>query len=224
MLSAVSSGALLALTLFASGLVSLLLWLALMLGNPRLGPILRKSVVIFLLPTALMIIIPIIAPPQLLLPIVMMGPIAVVGILLLFVLFEEFLKSTAARSESRPYDKFAFAMLFGIIELALAKPLMPLVAGELMGEWSRWGLVGLTIGGVLAMMMHSVTAALYAFKFPDKPWLGLLSCFAIHAFYNFLVMVLLSVALMVIIAFVFAIFLIVLLPEREPMELAALES
>lgn len=158
MLTAVSSGALLAMILFISGLVSLLLWLALMLDNPRLGQILRKSVLIFLLPGALMIVIPIIAPAQLLLPFVMMGPWALVGLVLLFVLLEEVLKSCAARSEARPYDKFAFAMLFGIFELAIAKPLSPLIAGDLMGEWSRWGLIGLAIGAMLAMMMHSVTA------------------------------------------------------------------
>lgn len=224
MLTAVSSGALLALTLFASGLASLLLWIALMLGNPRQAPILRKSVVFFLLPGALMIVIPIVAPPVLVLPYLLLGPWTVLGILLLFVLIEEFLKSSAARSESRPYDKFAFAMLFGIFELALAKPLLPLVAGDLMGEWSRWGLAGLAIGAMLAMMMHTVTAALYAFKFPDRPWLGLLTCFAIHAFYNFVVTVFLSVALVVIAAIIFAIFLIVLLPQREPEELVAVES
>ena len=224
MLTAVSSGALLALILFISGLVSLLLWLALMLGNPRLGQILRKSVVIFLLPGALMIVIPIIAPAQLILPFLMLGPWTLVALVLLFVLIEEVLKSSAARSESRPYDKFAFAMLFGIFELALAKPLGPLIAGDLMGDWSRWGLVGLAVGAMLAMMMHSVTAALYAFKFPDKPWLGLLTCFAIHAFYNFVVVVFLSVALIAIAAIIFAIFLIVLLPDREPEELVALES
>ena len=224
MLTAVSSGALLALILFVSGLVSLLLWLALMLDNPRLGQILRKSVLIFLLPGALMIVIPIIAPAQLLLPFVMMGPWALVGLVLLFVLFEEVLKSCAARSEARPYDKFAFAMLFGIFELAIAKPLSPLIAGDLMGEWSRWGLIGLAIGAMLAMMMHSVTAALYAFRFADRKWLGLLTCFAIHAFYNFVVIAFLSVTLVVIAAIIFAIFLIALLPEGEPEELLALES
>jgi hypothetical protein len=222
-LAAVSSGALLAFALFASGLVSLLLWLAVMLGNPRLAPILRKAVVFFLLPGALMVVIPIIAP-TLLLGVVLSGGLwALLGLLLLLVLFEEFLKLAASRSEARPDDKFAFAMLFGIGELMLSKPLGPLLAGEFFGGWSGWGLVGLIFGGMLAMMMHSVTAALYAYKFADRPWLGLLACFALHASYNFLVILFFGVVGGVVAAVIFAMFLIVLFGDRQTPDAIALE-
>lgn len=218
-----SSATLLAFALFASGLVSLLLWLALMLGNPRLAPILRKAVVFFLLPGALMVVIPIVAPTLVFPLLVAGGALGALALLLLLVLFEEFLKLSASRSEVRPYDKFAFAMLFGIAELMLSKPLSPLLLGEFMGEWSRWGLVGLVIGGILAMMMHSVTAALYAFKFAEQPWLGLLTCFALHAFYNFVVMVFFGVTIVVVAAVIFAVFLIVLFADRQALDAEAVE-
>lgn len=220
MLEVVSSGALLALTLFASGLVSLLIWFALMLGNPRLLPILRKAVVFFLLPGALMIVIPIVAPGLLIRPIILLGGWVIVAFFLLLILLEEFLKSSASRSEPQPYDKFAFAMLFGIGELMLSKPLTPLIAGSMMGEWSRWGLAGYVAGAMLAMLMHSVTAALYAFRFANSPWLGLFTCFAIHAVYNFLVIAFLNVGVAIVIALVCAALLIALVPDRDHAETA----
>lgn len=210
-----NSGLLLALSLFVSGVVALLIWIALMLGNPRLGPILRKAVVFFLLPGAVIVVIPIVAPQLLLWPLMRFGIWAIVGLLLLLVLVEELLKLAASRSEARLHDKFAFAMLFGIAELMLSKPLTPLIAGELMGDWGRWGVAGLTLGALLALLMHSVTAAFYAFQFPRSPWLGLLTCFVLHAVYNFLVMAYLSVTLVVVLAIILGFVLIGLLQYRQ---------
>jgi hypothetical protein len=201
------SAKLLSLTLFGGGLVSLLVWLLMVMDGGRAPGLLRKSVVFFLLPGSLMVVIPLLIPPF------AVGPATFFGILAAAVLIEEFLKVSAARSEARPADKFALICLFGIFELMLAKPLGPLIAGGLFGEWSRLGIVGFAAGGLLAMLMHTTTAALYAFRFTARPWLGLLSCFALHLIYNLLILFFLSVTVAVVLAVVLAIILLLACPD-----------
>jgi hypothetical protein len=140
-------------------------------------------VVFFVLPGAWMVVIPLVTPGSTL------SGVPVIVFILMLVLVEEFLKMSAARTEHRGFDKFALVMLFGIFELLLAKPVGPFFGGELLGEWSRWGLIGATVGGLLALLMHSVTAAIYAYQFPERPFVAMLTCFAVHAIYNLVVLI-----------------------------------
>ena len=207
MVREMSSGALLSLTLLAAGLALLLGWLALTLDNPRLPILLRKCVVFFILPGSLMVVIPGVVPMS------MLGGFPIGALLLASVLAEEFLKVSAARSEHRPLDKFALVMLFGILELLLVKPIGPFFAGAMLGEWSRWGLIGITMGGLLAVLMHSVTAALYAFRFAERPLLGFITCFAIHATYNFVVLIFVNIWVGGVLAIILGTALALLWPE-----------
>jgi hypothetical protein len=205
-----SSGALIALCLFAAGAAALLVWLLQTIDNPRRAALLRKSMVFFILPGALLVAIQFVAPLPLIVP---LHPLLII---LLLMLIEEFLKFSAARSEQRPADKFALAMLFGIFELLLSKPIGPLLGGAFYGEWSRWGYVGITLGGLLALLMHSVTAALYAFRFTRRRWVGLIACFALHTTYNMAMLITMgNVWVVAVAAVMLGISLIVLLPNPD---------
>jgi len=210
MLATVSSGVFFALLLFATGLVLQLVWVVRTLGNPRFGIMLRKSVVFFLLPGALMVVLPFIVP------IPIMRPSTFWAVMAVAVFVEELLKMSAARSERLVRDKFALAMLFGIFELMFAKPFLPPGRDAMIGPWTQLDAVDLALRGMLPVLMHTVTAALYAFTFAERPWIGLAVCFPLHFIYNFLVLVFPTIAMVALLAIVLAIILALNWPQSEP--------
>ena len=210
MLRIVSSGVFFALLLFGSGLALLIVWLVRTARNPRFLILLRKSVLFFLLPGALMVVLP------LLFPLPLMSASTFLAVMAVAVFVEEILKMSAARSERLVHDKFALAMLFGIFELMFAKPLLPLGSEMFIGPWTQWDVVDLALRGMLPVLMHTVTAALYAFQFAERPWLGLAVCFPLHFIYNFLVLVFPNIAMVALLAIVLAIVLAINWPQSEP--------
>ena len=141
------------ITLLA-GLVLLLGWLYVTAGNPRGGAILKKSLVLFALPG-------IFSPGGWLL--VHFGMWAVVA-------FEEGLKAFASTREQNRVDRFWLVSLFGIWELILDKPFYGLILAQPIANWSRVEVVGLVYATALPVLMHTVTASIYAFAFERRIW------------------------------------------------------
>lgn len=161
-------GATYAITTFAVGFVLLLGWLYATTDNPRSWGILKKSLLLF--------VVPILFVPAWLFqfPFGMWAMVA----------FEEGLKGFASTREERRADKFWLVALFGIWELTIDKPFWGLVLEQPGENWDRLAIGGLLYATALPVLMHLVTAAIYAFTFERRLWAALLSSWVIHTAFN----------------------------------------
>jgi hypothetical protein len=157
-----------ALVTFLTGVLLLLVWLYANIDNPRCGAILKKSLLLFAL-------------PMLLWP----------GFLFRFplgmfvsIMCEEGFKAFASTREQNPKDKFWLISLFGIWELALDKPVWGFLLAKSGESWDRLSLLGLVFVTALPVLMHAVTAAIYAFALQRRLWAALVVSWAVHAAFN----------------------------------------
>jgi hypothetical protein len=157
-----------ALMTFATGVLLLLGWLYRNIDNPRCGAILKKSLLLFALPMlfwpAFLFNFP-------------LGMFMSIGC-------EEGLKAFASTREEDRRDKFWLVSLFGIWELALDKPFWGFVLTQSNTGWDRLSMIGLVYATALPVLMHTVTAATYAFNFERRLWAAFVTSWAIHAVFN----------------------------------------
>jgi hypothetical protein len=158
-----------ALMTFATGALLLLGWLYVNIDNPRHGAILKKSALLFLLP---MLIWP--GDFVLRLPLGVWIDSAC----------EEGLKAFVSTREQNRKDKFWLVTLFGIWELAVDKPFWGLILAKSGESWDRLAMIGIVCATVLPVLMHTVTAAIYAFAFKDRLWGAFVASWMIHATFN----------------------------------------
>jgi hypothetical protein len=127
---------------------------------------------------------------------------AFVSIIILAPLIEESIKVRAANSLSKSTQIFALISLLGIYELMLSKPLSMLDATH----WSE------ALIGIPAVMMHMLTAAIYAFHFEGNRKEQFIIAAAIHVVFNAIVFIaagfsaFLLILVVVLIALVVAIY------------------
>jgi len=161
-------GATYALVTFLAGALLLLGWRYANIENPRSGVMLKKSSLLFVLPIML-------APVQLL-----QFPLS----MWVLVAWEEGLKAFASSRERRPIDKFWLVTLFGIWELMVDKPFWGLIAAQTVDGWDRLAIAGLIYATALPVLLHAVTAAIYAFTFRRRLWAAFIVSWAIHTMFN----------------------------------------
>lgn len=161
-------GATYAVVTFTLGVMFLLGWLYVTTGNPRSGAMLKKSLWMFGLPILLW--------PA--------GLIQFPLVMLVWVACEEGLKAFASTREERGVDKFWLVMLFGILELTLSKPLWGSELAQSGESWDRLALSGYLYATALPVLMHAVTAAIYAFTFEGRLWAAFVTSFVLHAIFN----------------------------------------
>lgn len=163
-----SPGGVYSLATFLTGVILLLGWAYLTIGNPRSGALFRKSLWLFVLPILL-------APwSSLSFPLSMW----------LLVAIEEGLKTYGAHSEESAVDRFWLISLFGLWELTLDKPFWGFVLASEISSWNRPEVAGLLFSTALPVLMHVVTAAIYAFRFKGRLWAAFLVCWFIHTAFN----------------------------------------
>lgn len=161
-------GATYAVVTFMTGVLCLLGWLYATAGNLHSAPILKKSLWLILLP---MLLTP---APLFTFPLGMWALIA----------FEEGVKAFASTREEEPKNKFWLVSLFGIWELTLDKPFWGLVVAQSAESWDRVSLLGLVLATTIPVLMHAVTAAIYAFWFECRLWAAFTTSWVIHTAYN----------------------------------------
>ena len=162
-------GASYAVVTFASGVLLLMGWFYATLENPRSGAMFKKSLLLFLLPMLFW-------PGRLVLHL----PLGI----LLAAACEEGLKAFASTRERSRVDKFWLVALFGIWELAVDKPFWGLVLAQSGGTWDRLSILGLVYATALPVLMHAVTAAIYASSFERRPWAAFSASWIIHVMFN----------------------------------------
>lgn len=163
-----SPGATYALITFVAGVIALLGWLYANAANPQARNLLGKSVGIFAVPIVFM-------PGEwVLLHVGMWAAVAI----------EEALKAVASRSEKSPTNRFWLVALFGIWELMLDKPWWGFRLADQVASWGRLEIIGLVIGTVLPVLVHTVTAAIYAFAFQGRLWAAFLTAWFVHLIFN----------------------------------------
>jgi hypothetical protein len=156
-----------AIVTFCAGVLLLLGWGYATAGNPRAGAMLRKSLLVFVLP------IMFIPTEWLSFP---LGMWVLVSI-------EEGLKAFASTREDNRLDKFWLVSLFGIWELTVNKPFWGLIVGQT-GSWDRLAMAGFLYATALPVLMHSVTAAIYAFTFQGRLWVAFAASWVVHTVFN----------------------------------------
>ena len=161
-------GAVYAFVTFVVGVVLLLGWVYATAGNPRSGAMLRKSLLLFAVPIML-------APAELFqFPLGMWALVAC----------EEGLKAFAATREQKRVDKFWLVALFGIWELTVDKPFWGLVVAQSGENWDRLAIAGFVYATALPVLMHVVTAAIYAFTFERRLWAAFIASWFVHTAFN----------------------------------------
>lgn len=163
-----SPGATYAAVTFLAGILCLLGWFYTTADNPRSTTILKKSLWLILLP---MLLSP---APLFTFPLGMWA----------LVTFEEGVKAFASTREQQPKDKFWLVSLFGVWELTVDKPFWGLVVAQSGENWGRVSLMGLVLATTIPVLMHAVTAAIYAFRFDGRLWPAFITSWAIHTAYN----------------------------------------
>lgn len=157
-----------ALMTFGAGVLLLLAWLYANLDNPRCGAILKKSLLLFVLPMVFW-------PGRL----IMTLPLG----LWLDAACEEGLKAFASTREQSRQNKFWLVTLFGIWELTFDKPFWGLLLAQ-SGSWDRLSMLGLVCATALPVLMHAATAAIYAYSFERRPWAAFGASWVVHASFN----------------------------------------
>ena len=161
-------GATYAFMTFIAGVLLLLVWLYATDGNPRSGAMLGKS--LFLLAVPIML-----SPAQLFqFPLGMWALVA----------FEEGVKAFASTREQKRVDKFWLVALFGIWELTVDKPFWGLEVAQSGQSWDRLAMVGFLYATALPVLMHVVTAAIYAFTFERRLWAAFIASWFVHTAFN----------------------------------------
>ncbi|WP_156029664.1 hypothetical protein [Sphingomonas sp. URHD0057] len=163
-----SQGPAYALMTFCAGLIVLLGWFYAMVDNPRAGAMIKTSFLLFALPILFV-------PGDTI--------ISKLGMLAL-VAWEEILKAFASTREKEPLDRFRLVSLFGVWELVLDKPIWALLNSQSITGWSTPGILVLVYATALPVLMHTVTAAAYAFRFDRHLWAAFLFSFAVHSVFN----------------------------------------
>lgn len=153
---------------FLAGALLLLGWLYATAGNPRCGAILKSSLWLFALP--------IIFTPG--------GWLEIHVGMWALVAFEEGLKTFASTREQNRVDRFWLVSLFGIWELMLDKPFWGLTLAQPMANWGRVEVSGLVYATALPVLMHAVTASIYAFAFEKRLWLAFVVSWLVHFAFN----------------------------------------
>lgn len=162
------SGATYAIVTFTLGVLCLLGWLYATADNSRSWEMLKKSMLLFALPIMF-------APAQLFqFPLGMWALVA----------FEEGLKAFASTREDNRENKFWLVVLFGIWELTVDKPFWGLVLAQTGEHWDRLSLIGLAYATALPVLMHAVTAAIYAFTFERRIWAAFVASWTVHTAFN----------------------------------------
>jgi hypothetical protein len=186
-----------------AGVILLLGWLYATADNPRSGAIFKKSIFLFALP---IMFLPV---GRLLAPLGMWGVVA----------WEEGLKSFASSREQNRVDRFWLVALFGIWELTLDKPFWGLLLAQPIANWGRLQVIGLVYATALPVLMHTVTAAIYAFAFEKRPWAAFIAAWAVHWTFNKAVDYFdLSVAAAVYETIVLGLILLGVLRAKQPLE------
>jgi hypothetical protein len=163
-----SPGATYAAITFLAGILCLLGWLYATADNPRSTTLLKRSLWLIVLP---MLLTP---APFFTFPLGMWALVA----------FEEAVKSFASTREQEPRDKFWRVALFGVWELTIDKPFWGLVVAQSAQSWDRVSLTGLVIATTIPVLMHAVTAAIYAFWFDCRLWAAFCASWLVHTAYN----------------------------------------
>jgi len=161
-------GATYAVITFTLGIICLLGWLYANVDNPRCAPILKKSLWCILLPLLL-------TPARF-----FTFPLGLWAL----VAFEEGVKAFASKREVEPQNKFWLVSLFGVWELTFDKPFWGLVVAQSAESWDRVALIGLVLATTIPVVMHAVTAAIYAFWFRGRLWLAFATSWVIHTVYD----------------------------------------
>ena len=146
-------------------------WLYVTTDNSRSNALLFKSVMLFVLPTLVIVVLP-------------EGLFQFPQALLVVAFIEELLKASAARTERNHMDRFLLVALFGIWELTWVKPLWALSHPGVLENWSNLQLAGLTAAGLVTVLMHTVTAELYAFCFKGHLPTALFASWCLHVIFN----------------------------------------
>ena len=150
------------------GVLLLLAWFYATAANARSGAIFKKSLLLFALP---ILILP---GGWVLLHLGMWASVAC----------EEGLKAFESTREQNRVDRFWLVALFGIWELTLDKPFWGLVLAQPMATWDRVEVIGLVYTTALPALMHTVTAAVYAFAFEKRIWQAFIVSWAVHWTFN----------------------------------------
>ena len=188
----------------AAGVLLLLWWLHSTTDNPRSNTLLAKSLWLFVAPGAV-----IWALPDRMFDFTLS--------MWVLILLEEGLKASARLAEPDRMNRFWLIMLFGIWELMLAKPLWGLANQELINTWSRVEIFGLMLGGLIAVLMHSVTATIYAFRFQKSIGAAFVASWTLHVLYNEIVdWIGTSPVALGLLAIVLLIVLLAVWPRRPP--------
>jgi len=137
-------------------------------GNSRSGAMFKKSLWLFALPIIL-------SPASLL-----QFPFG----MWVLVAWEETLKAFASTRERDRVDKFWLIALFGVWELTIDKPFWGLVLGQSGDSWDRLAMAGFLYGTALPVLMHTVTAAIYAFMFQGRLWAAMIASWIVHTTFN----------------------------------------
>jgi len=166
-----TAGQLYAVVTSITGVILLLVWLYVTTNNARSNEILFKSVFLFVLPGAILVALPLE---------LFHFPLS----MWVVVLIEELLKTAAAATERERMDRFSLVALFGVWELMLAKPLWGLNQAADLESWSNLQLAGLAAAGIVTVLMHAVTAEIYAFRFAGRLGLALLVSWVVHTSFN----------------------------------------
>lgn len=162
------TGATYAFVTFMAGVLLLLGWLYATAGNPRSGAMLGKSLLLFAVPIML-------APTQLFqFPLGMWALVAC----------EEGLKVFASTREQSRVDKFWLVALFGIWELTVDKPFWGIDVAQSGVSWDRLAMAGFLYATALPVLMHVVTAAIYAFTFERRLWAAFIASWTVHTAFN----------------------------------------
>lgn len=154
---------------FAAGVLLLLGWLYATIDNARSGTLIKKALLFFVLPFLF--------SPGLQLVRLPFGIWLAAG-------YEEGVKAFASTRERSPQDKFWLVALFGIFELMVDKPFWGLFLARSGESWDRLSMAGLVYAAALPALMHTVTAAIYAFAFRQRLWASFLASWVIHSVFN----------------------------------------
>lgn len=158
-------GATFAFVTFTSGILLLLSWFYATADRSQSGAMFRRSLWLFALPSALLTA----------------SPFQFSGFMWALIAGEEALKAYASTREQNRFDKFWLVALFGIWEMIINKPFYGLFVG---GSWDRLEMARFLYATALPVLMHLVTAAIYAFTFERRLWAAFISSWIVHAAFN----------------------------------------
>lgn len=161
-------GATYATVTFLTGAILLLGWCYATADNARSITMLRKSLLLFALPLLLA-----------------SGVLFSIQISMwLLVAGEEGLKAFASTKEQNRKDKFWLVALFGMWELTVNKPFWGLDIAQSGESWDHLSMALFLYATALPVLMHTVTAAIYAFTFQRNIGAALAASWGVHFAFN----------------------------------------